>query len=105
MERNAAITLYTRPPELKAIVHFDSTGHSSIADVLIYQLKPLFFLYQDQEQISKLFVETLSWLATTLNVTYQNQNIQPSSLWEKIDALIQVQLQKTSLLKTQYQTG
>lgn len=105
MERSAAITLYTRPPELKAIVHFDSTGHSSIAGVLIYQLKPLFFLYHDQEQISKLFVETLSWLATTLNVTYQNQNIQPSSLWEKIDALIQVQLQKTSLLKTQYQTG
>ena len=24
----------------------------------------------------------------TLNVTYQNQNIQPSSLWEKIDALM-----------------
>ena len=31
--------------------------------------------------------------------------MQPSSLWEKIDALIQVQLQKTSLLKTQYETG
>lgn len=65
MERSAVITLYTRPPELKAIVHFDSTVHSSIADVLIYQLKPLFFLYQDQEQISTLFVEMLSWLAMT----------------------------------------
>ena len=30
MERSATITLYTKPPEMKAIIHFDSTGPSSI---------------------------------------------------------------------------
>ena len=39
----------------------------------------------DQQQITELFVEMLSQLTIILNVTYQNQNIQASSLWEKIE--------------------
>ena len=98
-ERSAAITLYIKPPEVKVIIPFDSTWCSStdgewpsiilkLSTGTEYRLRPLHFANEDQQQITELLVEMLSWLVRILNLTYQNQNIQPSSLGEKIDVLI-----------------
>ena len=100
-----------------------STGRSSIdgewMSIILkfstrteYRLRPLFFAYENQQQITKLFVEISSRLAMTLSVTYQNQNIQPSSLREKIDALmtdidtknLSIEDAISTLLKSGYKT-
>lgn len=99
MEKDAATALVTKKPEVKAIIHFDSTGRSSIdgewpsiilrfSDGEEYRLRPLFFAYEDRQQITDLFVESLTRMASTLHVFYDNPNIQASTLWAKIDALM-----------------
>ena len=45
------------------------------------RLRPLFFAFEDREQITKLVVETLSRLAITQNTTAK-------MLWENIDAFM-----------------
>ena len=82
----------------KAIIHFDTTGRSSIdgewlsailsfTDGLEHRLRPFFFAYEDRQQITDLFVETFSHLSMVLNDS-AHENIEPVHLWEKEDAIM-----------------
>ena len=98
MESMAATTLYNKGNGIKAIVHFDTTSRSSIdgewpsiilrfSDGEEFRLRPLFFAYEDRDQITELFVETFKRLSAALSIL-ENEQIEPSDLWEKIDALM-----------------
>ena len=97
-EREAAIALNAKKPNIKATVHFDTTSRSSIdgdwPSIILslssgfeYRLRPLFFAFEDREQITDLFVETFHRLALTLNSTAEKE-VLPSTLWENVDALM-----------------
>ena len=99
VEKDAATALLNKKPEVKAIMHFDSTGRSSIdgewpfiilrfSDANEYRLRPIFFAYEDRQQITNLFVETLTRMVSTLHITLENDSIQALVLWEKTDALM-----------------
>ena len=98
MEKDAAVALLKKNNQVKATLHFDSTGRSSIdgewPSIILtfsnkeeYRLRPLFFAYEDREQITTLFVETLTRLACAAS-TYYNEYVTPATLWEKVDALM-----------------
>ena len=99
-ERNAAIALYQKPENVKRIMHYDTTSRSSIdgewssiilklSSGQVYQLRPLFFAYEDREQITNLFIETYKRLSLILNAINNNlsSSITPAALWHKTDAL------------------
>ena len=98
MKREAENALFNKNENSKAIIHFDTTGHSStdgewpsiilrFTDGLEYRLRALFFAYEDRQQITDLFVETFSRLSMPLNVS-TDENIEPVRLWEKVDAIM-----------------
>ena len=100
-ERNAAIALYQKPDNVKRIMHYDTTSWSSIdvewPSIILklssgqeYQLRPLFFAYEDSEQITNLFIETYKRLSLILNAINNNLSspITPAALWHKTDALM-----------------
>ena len=49
-----------------------------------FRLRPLFFAYEDREQITELFVETLTRLSVAPSVV---ENVVPPQLWD-MDALM-----------------
>ena len=55
-----------------------------------YQLRPLFFAYEDREQITNLFIETCKCLSLILNAINNNLSspVTPAALWHKTDALM-----------------
>ena len=61
-----------------------SSGNSSGKE---FRLRPIFFAYEDREQITELFCETFRRLAAAVSVL-KNVAIVASELWEKIDALM-----------------
>ena len=104
MEREAAFAIFNKSTLVKAIVHFDTTGRNSIdgewpslilkfSDGIEYRLWPIFFAFENREQITNLFVEVFGILTTTLKVSH-DQTLQPKTLWEKVDAIMTVLLQK-----------
>ena len=52
-----------------------------------FRLRPLFFAYEDRDQITELFVETFTRLSIAVNVA-QNRKTTPLELWKKVDALM-----------------
>ena len=93
-KKKAAFALFNESKLVKSIVHFDTTGRSSIngewpslilkfSDGIEYRLRPIFFAFEDREQITNLFVETFGRLAATLTVSH-NQILQPKTLWRKL---------------------
>ena len=98
METMAAKALYRKDCNVKAFLHFDTTSCSSIdgewpsiilrfSNAEEFRLRPIFFAYKDRDQITELFVETFSRLSVALSII-ENVVIQPSKLWENIDALM-----------------
>ena len=97
-EVDAAIALCNKIPSVKAFLHFDTTNRNNIdedwptiilrmSDGQEFRLRPLFFAFEDREQITSLFVETLTRLAEAASIF--NQSIcQASTLWENICALM-----------------
>lgn len=82
MERGAANALFNKNENSKAIIHFDTSGHSlmdgespsiilSLTDGLEYRFRPLF----------------LHVLPMALNIS-ADENIEPVCLWEKVDAVM-----------------
>ena len=111
MEREAAFAIFNKSTLVKAIVHFDNTGRNSIdgewpylilkfSDGIEYRLWPIFFAFENREQITNLFVEVFGILTTTLKVSH-DQTLQPKTLWEKVDAIMTVLLQKNLRKKKQ----
>ena len=82
-------------------MHYNTTTRSSIDEEwpsIIrklssdqeYRLSPLFFAYEDREQITNLFIETYKQLALILNIidNHFSPPIAPATLWHKTDALM-----------------
>ena len=98
MDREATIHLLNKESNVKATVHFDSTSHSSIDGewpslIIIFsnsqefRLRPMLFTYEDQDQITKLFVETFKRLSNLANFS-ENLNTTPETMWEKVNSLM-----------------
>ena len=77
-------------------MHYDTTTRSStdeewpsiirkLSNDQEYRLSPLFFAYEDREQITNLFIETYKQLALILNIIDNNFSppITPAILWYK----------------------
>ena len=102
-ESEGACTLDKHDPNTsasKSIFHFDTTSRNNIDGEwpsiilrftdpikLEYRLRPLFFAYEDRDQITRLFCETLERLAVAASIRTK-KNIIPKMLWEKIDAIM-----------------
>ena len=96
----AAKALYSKKETTKVTLHFDTTTRSRIdgdwpslilnfkdddpLECRMISLRPLFFAYEDREQIIKLVVQTLE----RLSVAASKLNVTASDLWEKIDAIM-----------------
>ena len=80
-EKEAATALYNMPDDVKSTLHFRSTQRSKIhgkwpcllifTKNLRFSLRPLFFAYEDRENIVRLIVETCIRLAFTITSTEQ----------------------------------
>jgi len=111
--------LLEKDESTKSTLHFDSTRRSRIdgewpslvlnfkndkpADCHMIRLRPLFFAYEDRDQITKLIVETFFRLAVTQKTTAK-------ALWEKVNAFmtdaatknLKVEMEVSKELKTNY---
>ena len=98
MKKEAANHLLNKESNVKATVHFDSTSHSTIDGewpslIIIFsnsqefRLRPLLFAYEDQDQITELFVETLKRLSVSANL-FENVSTTPATMWEKVNSLM-----------------
>ena len=95
-ETEAAMALFLKPDGVKSTLHYDTTSRSQIdgdwpALILIFSdkrrfsLRPLFFAYEDRENIIRLFVETYKRLASATPVS---DNISAKCLWQKTDSIM-----------------
>ena len=96
-EKEAATALYNMPDDVKSTLHFDSTQRSKIdgdwpclilifTNNLRFSLRPLFFAYEDGENIVRLIVETYIRLALTITST--DQAVSAKDLWGKTTAVM-----------------
>ena len=99
-EIEAANALINKKPTRKVSLHFDTTTRSRIEgdwpclipnlcsndpnECKMISLRPLFFAFEDQDQIVSLIVETLNRLTVAPN----DPEVNAVYLWEKIDALM-----------------
>ena len=97
IEKEAATALYNMPDDVKSTLHFDSTQRSKIdgdwpclilifTNNLRFSLRPLFFAYEDGENIVRLIVETYIRLALTITST--DQAVSAKDLWGKTTAVM-----------------
>ena len=97
-ETDAGLALLDKDISVKAFIHFDTTSRSNIdgdwPSIILrftngeeFRLRPLFFAYEDREQITLLFTETLGRLAAAASIR-KGIACKPSDLWEKIFALM-----------------
>ena len=97
IEKETATALYNMPDDVKSTLHFDSTQRSKIdgdwpclilifTNNLRFSLRPLFFAYEDGENIVRLIVETYIRLALTITST--DQAVSAKDLWGKTTAVM-----------------
>ena len=97
-EQKAAITLYNKPDDVETTFHYDTTSRSTIdgewpALLLIFSnnqsfsLRPIFFSYEDRENITSLIVETYERLALAASVSLSS-TVTVRDLWHKTTCLI-----------------
>ena len=79
METIAATMLLEKDGDTKSTIHFDTTSRSNIdgewpslilrfSNNVEYRLRPIFFAYEDREQITRLFHETFQRLASAVSI-------------------------------------
>ena len=97
-ERDAAVALYQKGEDVKATLHYDTTSRSCIdgewpaiilyfSDGTEHVLRPIYFAYEDREQISELLVETYHRLAEAAKFTLKTGITANSKLF-KVTPLI-----------------
>ena len=64
----------------------------------VFHLLPIFFAYEDREQITAMFSETFKRLAAAVSI-WKGVTFEYSVLWEKIDASMTDSLLRTLELK------
>ena len=90
-ELKSACTLYKKNSSLKLTIHFDTSTRSSIdgewsslivifSDGQEFRLRPLFFTYEDCQQITELLVETLICFSIAATAFYDFK-VSPSHLF------------------------
>ena len=95
VERDAAMHLLKKPSSSKCTLHYDTTSRNSIdgespamllnfTDGAEFVLRPLFFAYEDREQITELLIESLRCLATAASLETANE-VSVNDLWIQID--------------------
>ena len=91
VERDAGLALMNKPEDIKSILHYDTTSRSCIdggwpsiilnfSDGRDFVLRPVFFAYEDREQIVLLLVETIKRLAVAATGSEQPA----ATLWEEV---------------------
>ena len=101
-EAEAAVLLLNKDGRKKAIIHFDTTSRNNIdgewpSIILRFnereecceevRLRPLFFAYEDRDQITSLFVESFNRLAAAGSLR-QGTRCEPDQLWKQVDCLM-----------------
>ena len=97
-EISAALTLYQKKADHNITFHFDTTSRSCIDGewpALIlnfstgerYNLRPVFFAFEDRENISNLIAETYKRLAVAAAAKL-GVDIEPKDLWENTDNIM-----------------
>ena len=97
-ERQAALALQSKPPNVKTTLHFDTTTRSTIdgdwpAIILIFSdgqrfnLRPIFFSHEDRENIANILVETYERLAIAASVSKKIE-VTSTKLWENTTAFM-----------------
>ena len=101
IESEAALMLLRKECDTKVTIHFDTTSRSNIdgewptiitrftknGESTEYRLRPIFFAYEDRDQITRLFVETFERLALSVSVR-EEKEISAATLWSNVDALM-----------------
>ena len=98
-ENQAAMALYTKPDNIKSILHFDATSRSKIdgdwpslilvfSDNRRYSLRPLFFAFEDRQNIVRLIVETYKRLASSIKISSQQEPVKPVQLWQNTTSIM-----------------
>ena len=112
-EKEAATTLYNMPDDVKSTFHFGSTQRSKIdgkwpclilifTNNLRFSLRPLFFAYEDRENIVRLIVETYIRLALTITST--EQAVSARDLCEKTTAITADSVSKNLKMRMESET-
>ena len=94
VERDAALALGSKSDDVKSVLHYDTTSRSkldgdwpsiivSFSDGRDFELRPIFFAYENREQIVLLLVETYERLSVACSELYT-----PIVLWEKTVAVM-----------------
>ena len=93
-EANAAQALYTLADDVQVTVHYDTTSRNNIdgewpslilvfSDSQRFRLRPLFFAYEDCQNIVRLFVETFERLAAAAS-TSATDVVTAQTLWSRV---------------------
>ena len=96
-EKEAASALRNLPSGVKVTLHYDTTSRSKIdgdwpslilifSDNRRFSLRPIFFAYEDREQIIRLITETYNRLSLTLSM--DDVPATAKELWEKTTAIM-----------------
>ena len=92
-ERDAALALYQKSGDVRVTLHYDSTTRNCIdgewpslvlafSDKQRFRLRPIFFAYEDRENIAYLIVESFCRLADSVSI-HLNIVVVSKYLWEK----------------------
>ena len=90
------MALYLKPNNIKLILHFDATSRWNIygywsALILVFSghqrfsSRPLFFAFEDRQNIGRLIVETYKRLASTISSV---SLIKPVQLWKNTTSIM-----------------
>ena len=95
VERDAGLALLNKQDNVKSTLHYDTTSRChidgewpsiilSFSDGRDFELRPIFFAYEDREQIALLIVETFKRLA----VASTESDLCAKHLWENLYAIM-----------------
>ena len=100
-EKIAAKALFSKKATTKVTLHFDTTSRSRIdgdwpslifnfkddnpIECRMLSVRPLFFAFENRDQIVSLIVETFKRLSASVS---DKLDVSPSQLWEKVDAIM-----------------
>lgn len=98
VESDAAVELFSKEEHIKSTLHYDTTSRNRIdgewPSIIIFfssgeefTLRPIYFAYEDREQIVCLLVETLHRLSVAASVKL-GYEISSKQLWEKITSIM-----------------
>ena len=104
-EADAAKTLYNIPEEVKCNLHYDTTSRCKIdgewpaiifsfSNGHRYNLRPIFFAYEDRAQIVSLLAETYRRLALCIIPHSQEIEMTAKDLWKKTSTIMTDSVEK-----------